>query len=342
MFPASFISSKLKPFLNQRKVGVGKVFYFLYWYNCWLSYCETDYLMGRGMEVDGYSIPRPNFKRALSNLKINGQVISDIDDAIVDWKYCGWYHYSSGKQREVKAFKPEAIALFQEIRASGYQIPSDILRKFYHGTRDCETIHLMGRGMEVVRDFYNNTVKSPFRWYHPLQNTKKEEQPLVFKGCTNIDVTSCFLSLYWFDMGGKDVSGPDFHFLLNPHLKKDLEQKIATDFGVSPDDSKTIRNNLTSCNTNGHVVQTGIQWYDDLHNHIIQYVRGFGKTSLKWSPEEATPYLVFTFLEMKLMDKLIRCGNPVLRMHDGIIFSSVDEVLLRKEAHPHIIKKEQW
>ena len=355
MTSSAFISSKLKAFLNQRQVGAGKLSYFLYWYNCWLSHCELIHLTGSGGVGGEHHIPRPSALRARRGL-CSSRDIKHLDERIVVWKYSGWYNYASGKQREVKAFKPEAVALFQSIKSTGYEIPADICRKFYHDALSCETSGirarveelvpkvqgLLARASGVVRNFYNNTVKSPFRWYHPLQNTKRELQPILFKGCTNIDVVSCWLSLYWFEMGGKDTRGPDFHFLLNPYLKADLEAKIVEDFKVSLKEAKMLRNNLTMCNKNGHVTQSRVEWYDELHKWVVSHVRSWAAENLPWKWHEITPYRVFTFLEMKLIDKLISYGDPLLRMHDGVIFSSVDAEALSSAAYPHKIKFERY
>lgn len=334
MLPVASFSCLAKAFLNQRKVGDGKLSYLMYWYHCW---CETDNLTG--IEEEG-CILRPNLKRAMTNFKItNGDYIKQIDDAVVEWKYLGWYNYSSGKQREVKRFLPEAVQFFEQVKSSGFEVPEDIRRKFYHNTLGFETDNLTG----IVgggRRFYHSTSSSPFRWYHPLQQTKKEEQPKVFKGCTNIDIQSCFLSLYWHDMGGKDLSGPEFHYLLNPLLKDDLHKKISESFGEG--DAKSLRNNLTQCNKNGHITITGVQWYDDLHLFVVGHARQWGRDVLGWDYDECTPHKLFTFLELRLINRLIGCGTPVLRMHDGIIFKDVDIQSLKERAAPHLVKVERW
>lgn len=333
MFPAPSFISLAKAFLNQRKVGEGKLSYLMYWYHCW---CESSHLTG--IEEEGY-IFRPNLSRFCDRFTINRRDTKAIDDVVVEWKYLGWYNYSSGKQREVKHFLPDAVKFFEEVKASGFEVPQDILRKFYHMTLDCESSHLTG----IVgggRRFYHSTSSSPFRWYHPLQQTKKEEQPKVFKGCTNIDIQSCFLSIYWHEMGGKDLSGPTFHYLLNPLFKDDLHKKIEGDFPHS--DAKVLRNNLTQCNKNGHITLTGVQWYDDLHHFVVGHARQWGREILGWDYDECTPHLLFTFLELKLINKLIGCGTPVLRMHDGIIFKDVDIQSLKERAYPHLVKIERW
>ena len=349
---ASF-SSLAKAFLNQRKVGDGKLSYLMYWYHCW---CETDNIAGivegKGEKEDVH-IPRPSLKRAITNLKItNGDYIQQIDSVVVEWKYKtpdtkfanGWYSYSSGRQREVKRYLPAAIQFFEEVRASGFEVPEDIRRKFYPDSLDCEMSHLVGRGRrEERRSYYHSTTSSPFRWYHPLQQTKKEVQPQVFKGCTNIDVTSCFLSLYWHDMGGKDLTGPEYHWLLNPHFKNELDQKIMIDLKCENiKAAKDMRNNLTQCNTNGHVTMTGVQWYDDLHHFVVDNSRQWGKEVLRWDYDERTQHKLFTFLELRLINRLIGCGTPVLRMHDGIIFKDVDIQSLKQRAAPHLVKVERW
>ena len=346
MLPVASFSCLAKAFLNQRKVGDGKLSYLMYWYNCWSSYCETDNLVGIGREErEDIHIPRPNLKRAITNFKItNGDYIKQIDDAVVEWKYLGWYNYSSGKQREVKHFLPTAIQFFEEVKASGFEVPEDIRRKFYPDSLDCETYHLVGIGKrEDRRSYYHSTTSSPFRWYHPLQQTKKEEQPQVFKGCTNIDVTSCFLSLYWHDMGGKSLSGPDYHWMLNPLFKDELAQKIMADLKCKNlKEAKDMRSNLTQCNKNSHITLTGAKWYDDLHHFVVGHARQWGRNVLGWDYDECTPHKLFTFLELRLINRLIGCGTPVLRMHDGIIFKNVDIQSLKERAYPHLIKVKQW
>jgi hypothetical protein len=140
---ASF-SSLAKAFLNQRKVGNGKLSYLMYWYHCW---CETYHLTGIEREGrEDIHILRPNALRFRERFTISGRDTKAIDDVVVEWKYVGWYNYSSGKQREVKRYLPAAIQFFEEVRASGFEVPEDIRRKFYHSTVDCETYHLAGRG----------------------------------------------------------------------------------------------------------------------------------------------------------------------------------------------------
>lgn len=335
MLPVASFSCLAKAFLNSRqKVGEGKLSYLMYWYHCW---CEMSHLTGKE-KVEEY-ILRPNLSRFCDSFTINRRDTKAIDDAVVEWKYLGWYNYSSGKQREVKRFLPEAVQFFEQVKSSGFEVPEDICRKFYHNTLDCEMSHLTGREVGGRR-FYHSTSSSPFRWYHPLQQTKKEEQPKVFKGCTNIDVQSCFLSLYWHDMGGKGISGPAFHYLLNPLLKDDLHKKISQSFGEG--DAKSLRNNLTQCNKNGHITMTGVQWYDDLHLFVVGHVRQWGREVLGWDYDECTPHKLFTFLELRLINRLIGCGTPVLRMHDGIIFKDVDIQSLKQRAAPHLVKVERW
>jgi hypothetical protein len=338
MIPVSSFSSLAKAFLNSRqKVGNGKLSYLMYWYHC---YCEMYNLMGRGREErEDIHIPRPNLSRFCDRFTISGRDTKAIDNVVVEWKYVGWYNYSSGKQREVKRFLPPAIQFFEEVRSSGFEIPEDILRKFYHSTLDCETIHLMGMGVGGSRRFYHSTSSSPFRLYHPLQQTKKEDQPQVFKGCTNIDITSCFLSLYWYDMGGKDLNGPEYYYLLNPNLKDDLHKKIAESF---EGDVKSFRNNLTQTNKNGHITMTGVKWYDDLHHFVVGHARQWGREVLGWDYDECTPHKLFTFLELRLINRLIGCGTLVLRMHDGIIFKDVDIQALKERATPYLVKVEKW
>jgi hypothetical protein len=334
---ASF-SSLAKAFLNQRKVGNGKLSYLMYWYHCW---CETYHLTGIEREGrEDIHILRPNALRFRERFTISGRDTKAIDDVVVEWKYVGWYNYSSGKQREVKRYLPAAIQFFEEVRASGFEVPEDIRRKFYHSTVDCETYHLAGMVVGGRRSFYHSTSSSPFRLYHPLQQTKKEVQPQVFKGCTNIDITSCFLSLYWHDMGGEVLSGPDYYYLLNPLLKDDLHKKIAESFGEG--DAKSLRNNLTQTNKNGHITMTGVQWYDDLHHFVVGHARQWGREVLGWDYDECTPHKLFTFLELRLINRLIGCGTPVLRMHDGIIFKDVDIQSLKERAAPHLVKVERW
>ena len=93
MISSAFISSKLKAFLNQRQVGAGKLSYFLYWYNCWLSHCELIHLTGSGGVGGEHHIPRPSALRARRGL-CSSRDIKHLDERIVVWKYSGWYNYA--------------------------------------------------------------------------------------------------------------------------------------------------------------------------------------------------------------------------------------------------------
>lgn len=286
------------------------------------------------------------------------------------WKRGGAYNFVNGKQRELKRWTPAAHALFG--KWSHLPIPYEILRSLYRETRDIpsttssigislrgpeEMRHMIDTNTDIDEDvyvdepsppvgigdfrrpFYHNTSSSPNRWYHPLQSLTTAQKKAAFRGHVNVDIVSCFTSIWWFELGGKDCTLQNA-WLLHPDHKAELYKLLMTDFSLtSVEEAKALRVTLTSDYKNKHRVPTGIQWFDDLHDQILS-------DSYKWAHynnlQRPTVHKVFTYLEWKIIERMLTAGEEALLMHDGIIFKSVDLARLRKAAAPHKLSIERW
>lgn len=243
-------------------------------------------------------------------------------DAFVVFDKNGDYNHLAGRMRTLKCWTPLADDLFSRCT---FEIPVELHRTFYHSTEMAE--HLQGTG----RPFYHSTATSPHRRYHDNQALPKEDKRVIYKGCTDVDIVSCFSSIWWHEMGGRDCLLPNA-WLLNPEFKDDLLELIMTTFGLESKEKAKVKRSTLFAERHRHSSGTGVEWWDNLHSHILEYVASQGTTC----------HELFTRHERRVIDRMVQAGAVALLMHDGIIFRQVDHVALRAAAGPHLLKIEQW
>ena len=162
----------------------------------------------------------------------------------------------------------------------------------------------------------------------------------MFRGAFNVDIISCFTSIWWYDLQGYDCELENAE-LLHPEHKMRLLEVIKRDFNVSDNViAKRIRTKLTSSKRHANE-KTGVVWFDNLREHIIEKTLMWGEHNL---PEDIimTVHNVFTYLEWQIVERLLEAGEEALLIHDGIIFSELDKKKLIGKAWPHQIKIERW
>jgi hypothetical protein len=280
----------------------------------------------------------------------NKKVYEPYFNAFIRFTNSSW-NSLSGRMRDGEW--TEAAHSFFGSFCKGVSIPLDLHRKFFFATEDFPNITRITDTMDNnlrekpvwekwCRPFYHSTVRSPHRRYHYLQSLKTEEKKTLFKGCINVDIVSCFQSLWWHELGGKDCTLP-FAYLLNPLLKADLHSKIANDFCIEvEEDIKTMRQMLCSDYRNGYPTSSGHAWFDILRQGVQSDCLKFGLLTMGWKFEETNCHRVFTHLEGIVIERMRTVGDEALLMHDGVIYWKTDVDELKKAAHPHLLKVEQW
>lgn len=301
----------------------------LFWYFLW-CYKQTTSTIGGTLRSPDTTVIKDNFGMKEPDY---GPWFSKF----CVWRFGGAYNFVNGKKRELKRWTPAAHSLFQKWQH--LPIPFDVERLFYRETRDVHHQLTYTIGGTLARPFYHNTSSSPNRWYHPLQNLTAEQKRAAFSGCINIDIVSCFTSIWWYELGGKDC-GLERAWLLDPQHKDELYRLLMDDFGLATvAEAKEKRTSLTSDYRNMHRIATGVAWFDALHDRILE-------DTYRWAREmnlhRPTAHKVFTYLEWKIIEKLLDAGDEVLLMHDGIIFRDVDVPRLKAAAAPHKLKIERW
>jgi hypothetical protein len=255
-------------------------------------------------------------------------------DAFVIWK-CKTSSSFQGRARTINGWTSGAENLFNKY--ADLKIPSYIERLFHHQTRD--TTNTASIGWSLSKPFYYRTKKS-YRWYHPDQNISTAEKKKIFRGCFNIDIVSCFSSIWWHELGGYDCELENAQWL-NPEHKDYFLSIIKRDFHVYDDErAKRIRSKLFSKKRH-HTEKTGVIWYDNLREHIIEKATSWGEHNL---PEDImlTVHNVFTYLEWQVVERCLQAGKEALLIHDGIIFSELDVKKAAYLASPHKLKVEKW
>lgn len=327
----------------QRKPRHLKVFWYFLW--CWKRDQGKIYNPAtKATTIDGRltHMTTPRTVILKDNLKMIEPDYAPWFDTFCVWRLGGAWNYVNGQVRQMKRWSDEADALFS--KWSHLKVPYDIEMLFYpsaRGTTHHLTTTIDGRLTHEgsVRPFYNNTVNSPHRWYHPLQNMPSELQRQIFKGCVNTDIVSCYASIWWHELGGKDCD-LERAWLLNPMHKDEMYRILMRDFNLSTtEEAKTLRTTLTSDYRNGHRYTSGVEWFDALHDRILEDVYRWAKDNGMRHP---TAHKVFTHFEATIVQRMVTAGDEVLLMHDGVVFSDVDVQALKDAAAPHIIKIEQW
>jgi hypothetical protein len=180
---------------------------------------------------------------------------------------------------------------------------------------------------------YHNTISSSFRWYHWLQNLPKDIKAIMFKDMWDVDIDSCFSSIAYHELGIKDER-------LNPLLKEDFRQWVMKELGVDYKEAKQIISRLF---TGKHTKYNKIQWYNDLFNTINKAVWNEIKRLKCAYPEiQWSHHQYFTYMEQRLINKIIPEVNLVLRMHDGFICQDKPDMnKINQLAYPHIFSSKK-
>ena len=303
----------------------------LFWYFLW-CYKQTT------TSTIGNTLRSPDTLIIQKNLGMKEPDYGPWFSKFCVWRFGGAYNYVNGKAREIKRWTDEAHALFG--KWSHLEVPFEIERLFYRETRDVSSsLSTSTIGNTLARPFYHNTSSSPNRWYHPLQNLTTEQKKAAFSGCVNVDIVSCYTSIWWHELGGKDCNLSNA-WLLDPQHKDELYRLLMKDFGLATiAEAKEKRTSLTSDYRNRHRIATGVAWFDALHDRILE-------DTYRWAREmnlqRPTAHKVFTYLEWKIIERMLHTGDEVLLMHDGIIFKEVDINRMRDAASPHKLKIERW
>lgn len=249
--------------------------------------------------------------------------------AFCEFSFSGGWNWKSGRMRDLKAWTPLAHSVFGPC---SFDIPDAFLRRMKTGAgqKIVESPHpiLLGDILHP-QQWYFNSEKSPHRMYHLLQNLSKDDKRRLFAGCVDVDIASCFASIWWNELGGRDCE-LDNAWLLNPEHREELYRVLLSDpvLGLKDkEEAKEVRSKLFSDNSTFKV-----QWLKDLHTAILERVR----------EEDTTCHELFTRHERRIIERLSQCGQVALWMHDGIIFRSCDEKALIQAAGPHILEIEKW
>jgi hypothetical protein len=172
----------------------------------------------------------------------------------------------------------------------------------------------------ISEDFYHSTEDSPFRVYHKLQTLTRSVKSQMFNGYYDIDLQQCFASISWgiLDMQNCSLS---FAWMLNPHMKRELREKIKKDFNLETieEAKQKICALFTEAWTSG---EDNVEWYHQLHLEIIKRAKKYLGQKVLWNGQEVlidTMHKFFTYHEQMIIAKLSEQCNVVLNMHDGII-----------------------
>jgi len=300
----------------------------LFWYFLWCYKSPTSTI--------GNTLRSPDTLIIQKNLRMKEPDYGPWFSKFCVWRFGGAYNYVNGKKRELKRWTAEADLLFQKWQH--LTIPFDVERLFYRQTRDVSP-SLSTIGNTLARPFYHNTSSSPNRWYHPLQNLTTEQKKAAFSGCVNVDIVSCYTSIWWYEMGGKDCQLPH-SMLLHPDHKEELYKLLMRDFNLTGRAAaKTLRQTLTSDYKNGHHYSHGVEWFDDLHRRILEDCYTYATVNELGRP---SAHKVFTWLEWCIIERMLEAGDEVLLMHDGIIFKECNIPRLRAAAAPYKLQIERW
>lgn len=184
-----------------------------------------------------------------------------------------------------------------------------------------------------IQPFYISTPKSPHRNYHVAQSMTRAEKEIAYAGCVDVDIVSCFASLFWHEMGGKNSTIPQV-WLLDPAHSDYLLDRIKESFGCDHAGAKKRRSALFMGYRNNYEYSSGHAWYDELHTGVIRHVRSL-------HPDE-TLHQVFTRYEKRVREAMATGGVVELDMHDGLIFRTVDLDMVESVIQPHRCKWKRW
>jgi len=233
-------------------------------------------------------------------------------------------HYVPGYRcRVIKSWKPVAQQLFDKFVELNITIPKSHWERLGNKVEDVSN-DLLPYLQPGHVTYYRNTVESPFRLYHEVQNVKKEERNKMFAGCLDLDIVSCFGSIWWHDLEGKRLNLE----LLNPQNSVALMTQLKTWFpGKSDKQLKEKRSTLFS----GRLTYPPVTPFDYLQKTVEEHVSDL--TGNKY----VNHHKLYTEKEQGLMNRIYATTQPILKIHDGAILNpetQIDTDILS----PHRIK----
>ena len=243
-------------------------------------------------------------------------------------KFCG--RPVKGLQcRYIETWTPQFIQLMNETKS--ISIPRTFFKELCYQTKSInkQLLSIINNNntpfSSPFTDYYHNTKDSPFRWYHAAQGLTKQQKRQLFGGCYDIDIESCFSSIAYHDLKIHDDR-------LRPENKKYLRAAIMRDFRCDEPKSKQWVSILFS---QPYKHSWGVKWFDQLHKLVTAHVDAWIQNNSSWAPDGGWSYhKVFTFMEQRIMNKIITEDNLVLRMHDGCIMKEIPHNL-HQAVMPH-------
>jgi len=255
----------------------------------------------------------------LKNMNINQNVSKQYFDTFVEWDN-NEYTYTKGLCRTIKCFTQPFVDLYNKYK----ELPiSDVVVKSYSHSTEAIKDNLSELNAasnkafgEDTRDYYTSTPNSPFRKYHPLQNTKRADREWLFEGKWDVDITSCNGSIAWHELDLVNSNNP-MAYLLNPEFSDILLNMLQDAFKCDRVKAKEYRCILTS----DYKTLYGVKWFDDLHIEINKRAwRKFGTVMHKGKEVKIdTLHKYFTYVEQNIMEGVSSMCDEVLRIHDGLI-----------------------
>lgn len=225
--------------------------------------------------------------------------------------------------RIIESWKPVAQQLFDKFVELNVTIPKSHWEKCRNKVEDVSK-DLLPYLQPGHVTYYRNTSGSPFRLYHEVQNVKKEERNKMFSGCLDLDIVSCFGSIWWHDLEGKRLNLE----LLNPENSDALKTQLREWFpGKSDKQIKEKRSTLFS----GRLTYPPKTPFDYLQKTIEEHVSDW--TGNKY----INHHKLYTQREQGLMNRIYATTQPILKIHDGAILNpdtKIDSDILS----PHKIK----
>ena len=225
--------------------------------------------------------------------------------------------------RVIRHWTPAAQVLFNKFTECNVSIPKSHWERLGDKVETVSTdlIPYLHAGNTT---YYRNTQNSPFRLYHELQNLRKEERNSLFSGCLDLDIVSCFGSIWWHELDGQGTGLE----LLNPQNSHMLKCQLACWFpGRSEQQLKCKRSTLFS----GRLTYPPKSAFDALQARVAEHVSDF--TGDKF----CNHHKLYTQVESGLMNRIYAIAPPILKIHDGAIFNQgtqIDSDILS----PHRIK----
>jgi len=233
-------------------------------------------------------------------------------------------NYTPGYRcRVIKSWTPAAQVLFNKFVELNITIPKSHWERLGDKVETVST-DLIPYLQPSHTTYYRNTPASPFRLYHELQNMPKEERNVLFSGCLDLDIVSCFGSIWWHELDGHRTGLE----LLHPQNSHMLKCQLACWFpGKSDKQLKAKRSTLFS----GRLTYPPVTPFDALQAQVAEHVGDF------IGDKYVNHHKLYTQVESGLMNRLYATAQPLLKIHDGAIFNQgtqIDSDILS----PHSIK----